>query len=525
MLARLLPSLLLLAVGAPSSPHFLEAWFVNPEGRFVPRRLPVAADGTVDDAAVRGWTPVKSPAFLRVRVAALPSKFTAELTFEGKAEATFDFQRPEVAGPALSVPIRFDDPSRLSGRTVVLKSPNQPPLVIGPLQLIVSSLAPPPVVNRFHLARVAEAQQLVKQKGSAIWPDFDLAEVPMLLRSAEAQARFALTWSDRFPAPTAVMMGDGGRQPTKFERLPAAPGQSQPVYVITDEREANALDRHLAFAYDPFGMLRGELVALSGRGTATVRMTPLLGAPDLDGWGAAEENLATMIHEAFHVHQFHGQWMKRKGLTGGNAVLIESPFFTSEQAALFECERRALRAAHEAADEAIRKARVREFLACRWTRWKRQADPGRKDLENLFESIEGLAAYVAFRALAETQADYIPLPALADDLGFLGYRHWDNGAPLLDAHEVPFVVVNLMEQKTAYYNVGTLIGLALDRVLPNWKAEFETTPVQLDQLLARAVGLKSTDTAAITALVAQAKSRHDYAAAVKQAQIRLREMK
>lgn len=533
----------------------LEAWYFNPAGKPIPVRLPVALDGKIDDTQVRGWKPARAPAFLRVRISGLElgPKTTGTVRAAGDQPESTLTLRPDLPSlPFLlsgnaSLPLFFTDLSRVNGQTVTIALEKQPPLKVGPLQL-----APPPsleeiVVNPIYLARIAEANRLVQQKGAALWPDFKLDEVPVLLRASESivlltereaklrplaresQRKFALVWTARFGAPTGVQTAGEKTIPRKFQKLVIDSGLQRPLYVITDEQEADDLDGRLGF--DPFGMLRGELAGLvgsdkKGHGAATVRMTPVLGQnDDENAWGAAEENLSTLIHEGFHVHQFHRGWMKRKGLSEGNAVIIESPFFTAEQAALFECEARALRASYGAKDEAEAQKCVREFLACRYTRWKRQNDPGRKDLENLFESIEGLAAYVAFKAMALAQEDYQPLPELQDDFGFHGYRNWNNGRPQLDEHAIPFVPVNIMEQKTAYYNVGTLAGLALDRLLPNWKTEYETTPVQLDQLLARATSFKVADAATMTALLAQAKMKYDYAAHVKQAQQRLREQR
>ncbi len=107
------------------------------------------------------------------------------------------------------------------------------------------------------------------------------------------------------------------------------------------------------------------------------------------------------------------------------------------------------------------------------------------DYERQLEWLEGLAKYAELEAWrrASKTADYRPLPALANDPEFGRYAGFDQKW----SRELSEMKQSAGREDTRFYYSGMAQAVALDRLMPTWKARAFADCAWLETLLAEAV--------------------------------------
>lgn len=311
------------------------------------------------------------------------------------------------------------------------------------------------------IARIAKGLEALKNARETVWPSYDPTVVPIVLfRSGEVGYLF------NYPAPF----------PEGFRPLTGFPG--------------------IAVLDNPRGYQRGINIhqAIGDRVGVTVEWS------DDPSWQGKEFLVA--VHEAFHVHQ--------RTLPMGKLSAQELQPQSSEDMALAELEQFHLAEALGASPQDIRQS-LKRFLAVRLERrktmssddWERQAG---------LEAKEGTAHYV--EVVAELlEAD--PLLRGLSELKLHGGELPARIERLRDLLLAPLDKANFARSR--YYLTGAAMGLALDRLLPGWKARIEQGQ-PLDSLVQEACGFQGEEQ---PTLFGRMLSSHDVAGAIARIQAQL----
>jgi hypothetical protein len=202
------------------------------------------------------------------------------------------------------------------------------------------------------------------------------------------------------------------------------------------------------------------------------------------------DQLALVVHEAFHVFQGHAAPAKR----ANEMLLLYYPVLSVENNVGFAQEGAALAAALRAPDHATLRAGVVQWLALRQLR-RSGLRAEAVAYEDGVEFGEGLAKYAEYR-LFEVLQGRSPSPALQWAQGFNGYgdlgRRRDRLIERMVAHMRGGVSVNNDPYGTAplrlrLYFSGMAIGALLDRLAPDWKRRILDPGTSLTTLMQAAV--------------------------------------
>jgi hypothetical protein len=293
------------------------------------------------------------------------------------------------------------------------------------------------------LARLEQLRLVAKQAGPQLWPGWEPLATPLAIYKGEE-----MTVLIGHPSP-----------PAGFRRV-AAEGLSAAVLVS---------DSTAGFAH------ANTVQPFAGALTSFFSYQDFMSA-------SAPEALALAIHELFHAQETR----IAPGKFGDIQVVLwgQYPEFSARNRALLALEAQTLRAAIDAEDEAQARRQAAEFLALRAER-RKELEPSLARYESGEEASEGLAQYIELRALEL-------LPGAG---GPAGAEAAAGVARRLDALKN---LSALPRDRDRFYALGMAQGAVLDRLRPGWKLEYQSSPLLLDELLARAAEpLTSAQTAAL----------------------------
>jgi hypothetical protein len=328
----------------------------------------------------------------------------------------------------------------------------------------------------------AEVWGVIARPENPIWPGWNASDTPLLLYLPGRQDLLIghphppegfdpYTGPLRFP--DAVMMVKDG--PT----------------LIADDGQNTARDiggtRTLVVA-DPLSNLRQDVASMIADPRPAAEKIRTLELEDLAA--DAYDQLALIVHEAFHVHQ--DRVAPDRG--SNEMLLLYYPVLSAENNAAFGLEGVALERAVAARDVADCRAEALRWLAVR--EYRRALLPARAiQYEDGVEFTEGTAEYTEYR-LFEVLEGRKPSPGLERAQGFSGFgdlspqrrallarmrRHLDGD---VNVNNAPYGTAPL--RKRLYYS-GMAIGLLLDRLAPDWKHDLATTDSSLTALARRAI--------------------------------------
>jgi hypothetical protein len=337
----------------------------------------------------------------------------------------------------------------------------------------------------------ADVWRVIATDDNPVWPGWNAAGTPLLLYLPGRQDLLI-----GHPSPPAGFAPYHG--PLSF------PGEAilvrDDTTLVNADGQNTSMDIHgvrTLVVADPLSNLRQTVGGLltdprpAAEKARTLKFTTLAADP--------YEQLALIVHEAFHVHQDHDHPDR-----GGNeGLLVIYPVLSVDNNVGFGLEAGALAEAIEAPDvAAARRAAVR-WLAVREHR--RALLPARAvQYEDGTEFSEGLAKYTEYR-LWQVLEGREPSPGLARAQGFQGYGDLSGQRRmLLDRMRAQMrgeVNVNNSPYGTAparmrlYYS-GMGQALVLDRLMPGWTKRFWAGDSSLTDMLRDALAASPAELAA-----------------------------
>lgn len=318
-------------------------------------------------------------------------------------------------------------------------------------------------IDEIDLHRIAELFHLTDTFGEAIWPGFDIREIPIAINNDDRQELLI-----GHPDP-----------PEEFRPFGEHEMNGEPVMIMDGSTR-----------YGPRG--GGWAVNLGGAQTAYVSV--------LQQKQPTEAYLSLLVHECFHVYQ--GRYREVDEGPRGN-LPEDDPVYS----ALIGLESRILHAAlTEAEDDDAMRELAEMFVA---VRHERREGLGEELIrtEHEQEYNEGTATYAAARVdqlISESEV-FRPLEADADPQysGFANAsaRYREAVFDILPAPSLPISFFHSM------YQHGMAQCFLLDRLRPGWKEEMREQGASQFKLLERELPL---DAESESELVAAAKERFDY---------------
>jgi len=386
------------------------------------------------------------------------------------------------------------------------------PLAPAPLLLLLAQADAPELrIDPLLLAAVTEVFGVIARDDNPLWPGWNAADTPVLLYLPGVQdallnhprppAGFRRVTSPLLPSGWTLDLRDGT---TQIE----LDGQNTSTQVNGIETLVVA---------DPISNLRPGLALLLDDPRPVAERTRELTARtlDLDPY----DELALVVHEAFHVHQFRRA--PSKGASEG--WLLAYPWLAAENNAHFELEGRTLARALSATDPEEAYEVALEWLAVR--RARRGGLPAQAvAYEDGTEFNEGLAKYVEWRA-SEAFEGRASGPGLRWARGFHGFERLDawrarlrqallgncNGEVVVNGD--PYGSGGL---RFRLYYTGMAIGVLLDRLeVEGWHERILAPGTTLTGLVEEAL---VPDDADLEAALAQAREAGNYAACLARCQ-------
>ena len=355
----------------------------------------------------------------------------------------------------------------------------------------------PERLSEVDKARLEELFRLHGALANAVWPGWGEAEIPVIVHN-EAYV-FLVGYAGEPPAGWTMMPSGEQRGgpwgPMPDESFRGAPIYRQPLPASGKTPENFTVTVGDAWVATLATKEYAKIDFVQGfRRDLPPFLQPIF--PYRLAWsllmGTTEAYLGALAHESFHAHQ--GTVVPER-LAAAEAVAgLEGSYPWDETRDAWQVELKALYAAAKpAADTTTTDAEVaalaRTWLDLRAARREGQPE-ARTDYERQREWLEGLAKYAeltlqrwAYHAVRD--ATYTPLPALADDPDFGGYRtcerFWTG-----QLAEVPRTAGR--EGENRFYYAGFAQGVLLDRLLPDWKARAFDEGVWLEALVAEGSG-------------------------------------
>jgi hypothetical protein len=340
-------------------------------------------------------------------------------------------------------------------------------------------------------ARLAEMTHLRQALGDRVWPGWGQADIPVIVHN---EAYAFLVGYPGTPPEGWTVVPSGERRGEPWEVTPDDTFQGQPYY-----RQP---------LHDPDKTPENFTVQVGNRWVATLqtreysRVAFFAGfRRDLPGFlrtivpyrllwrlimGDTETYIGALAHEAYHAYQ--GMGAEQRLAEAERVARLEGQYPWDQEEAKVVAELSTLHEAAKAPSDAEAAQLARQFLAQREERRAAQGlSPELADYERKREWLEGLAkhAELALQREAGRAPDYEPLPAIAQDRDFHGYRtrerFWTQqlGEVSRSAHR---------EGEVRFYYSGMAHAALLDRLMPDWKARAWSEGVWLEELLAEAVG-------------------------------------
>ncbi len=321
-------------------------------------------------------------------------------------------------------------------------------------------------------ARVAEAFRIKAGLGDQVWPGWGSAPIPIVV------------WNDEY----RFLHGYEG-QPPGWEPLAGEEVAGLPVYRAAAREEEQSFAEELVadvwvgsfstkWQIDSFFIaeFHDEIVPAPLNEVIPYRLFII----------PTEQYVAGMLHETFHAYQAAAA---RERFDDAETAYPSEEAYRAADAAMrdgWQAEIDTLIRALRAADEAEARKLAAEFLAQRAARREAAGlSTTLIDYERRFEWLEGLAKYVEIGIFEAAAEGGDPVPALADDPDFHGYR---NFTQRYNTEIISMRNAAGNEGDTRFYYTGMAQARLLDRLLPGWKDRVMGPGVWLEDLLAEAVG-------------------------------------
>lgn len=329
-------------------------------------------------------------------------------------------------------------------------------------------------------ARVAEALHLKASLGDEVWPGWGAADVPVLLSNERNAFLLGHGTSDSL---WRVVEGDVfAGTPYRVRRVDALEAELA-------DGELSAFTEHVAGRWAAsFNTKEWMQIALTDqiRSELPPFLRPVFPYRVFLSAFGSEWYIAGLLHESFHA--FQATTMPTRFADAERSYGASGRYWSIDPSMrrAWEDEIDALGRALDAEGDSLQSS-VHDFLALRD---RRRAEHGLDSalvaFERRTEWLEGMAKYVelaVWRRAAEDDG-YAPLPQMADDPDFGGYR---------DAFERRWKQERAQmrrqadrEGDTRFYYTGMAQALVLDRLRPGWKDEMGRPGVWLDDLLREA---------------------------------------
>ena len=342
-------------------------------------------------------------------------------------------------------------------------------------------------------ARLAEFFHVRQTLGSAVWPGWGKAEIPVVVYN-ETYA-FLVGYPASNPPDGWVKLPQNEQQGGPWEPVPGDTFNGQVYYCqhLPESGETPQAFTVRIGAYWAASLTTKEWMAISL--TNQLRQDLLAPLRPIFPYrlairlliGSSDLYVTLVAHESFHAYQ--GTVAPERLAAAETAVRQENnyPWDNADLQAVWQTELNLLQAALAADSEGETAVLTQQFLQQR--RQRRQAfglEGKLADYERQREWLEGLAKYVelAIWRRAAVTPDYEPVTALANDPDFARYtgfeKRWSQevaqmGRMADDGGDGRF-----------YYS-GMAQAMLLDRLLPGWKEQALADGVFLEDLLETAV--------------------------------------
>jgi hypothetical protein len=321
-----------------------------------------------------------------------------------------------------------------------------------------------PVLSESDKNQLAEALRIKRAFGETIWPGLADAVIPFLIYNEEWQFLIG------HPHPPASWKKAGG---DVFEGQPyfMKPAEGNQAFAVK-------VGDLWAGSLDGLESMNREMEKQVKERFQDREVTPAMLQMFLQTPG---QHVAALLHEAFHA--FQAMSFPRRFEQALSAYTFEEDYPHHNRAFVeaWNEEGLLLGRAYAERDGDAMKSLVRQFLDLREKR-RRSAGlpPQMLAFERDLEWLEGLGKYaeIRFAELAYREAQ--------DKDRAKGYRVAFNRARV----DMQSRLTRLGEQSgdLRFYLSGAVQAMLLDRLLPEWKTEFEQVSPSLEELLARAVG-------------------------------------
>ncbi len=344
-------------------------------------------------------------------------------------------------------------------------------------------------------ARAAEALHLRRALGDSLWPGWGTADIPMIFYNEEFAFLTGFAdppagWSklpDFAPrgGPWDAVPEDSFEGEDYFRQALAAGGATPEAFIVRigDRWVSNFLTAdwmEIRLGNEFRGMIPSPL--------QSILPYRLAARTFLSAAGGHDTYVCVILHESFHAFEAiraKDRLLAAETVYGG--IAGRYPYGDPAFAADWERELNLLADAVQAKTDSETLDLSRQFLASREKRRKgNNLDAALIDLERLKEWEEGLAKYteLAIWRLAFSSSSYRPLPSMAGDPGFSGYRNFKQ-IWLQQIQQIRSMAKD--DGDTRFYYSGLAQAAILDRLAPEWRTRILTENVWLEDLLQEAV--------------------------------------
>jgi hypothetical protein len=344
-------------------------------------------------------------------------------------------------------------------------------------------------------ARAAEALRLRRELGDTLWPGWGAADIPMIFYNEDYV--FLVGFPDppdgwvKIPefesrgGPWEKVPDDSFDEEEYFRQALVMPGETPEAFVV---RIGDRWVSNLLTADWMEIQLGNEFRGMVPPLFQSVFPYRLAARIFLSAAGGHDLYICATLHESFHAFEAiraRDRLLAAEMVYGGNAgrYPYEDPAFTAD----WQTELDLLADAVQAESEVETAELARQFLDQRQKRRKAaNIEAALIDLERLKEWEEGLAKYTElaiWRSAAE-DSNYAPLPAMAGDPGFSGYKNFSK-IWLQQIQQIRSMAKD--DGDTRFYYSGLAQAAILDRLAPGWRTRILTENVAMEELLQEAV--------------------------------------
>jgi|WetSurMetagenome_2_1015567.scaffolds.fasta_scaffold80560_2 hypothetical protein len=349
-------------------------------------------------------------------------------------------------------------------------------------------------LSELDKARVSEALHLRRALGDLLWQGWGSADIPMIFYNEDNA--FLIGYSNppegwrKIPefesrGGSWEVVPEDTFNGKKYYRQSLASGVTPEAFIVRigDRWVSNLLTA------DWMEIKMGN----EFRGLIPSPLQPVLPYRQAARWflsaaGGEDLYICATLHESFHAFE---ALQDKARLLAAETVYNQNahryPYGNPVFAAEWQTELDKLADAVLSISDADTIELARQFLDARR---KRRAEAGMDalliNLERLKEWEEGLAKYteLAIWRLAAEESNYTPLPAMAGDPGFSGYKKY-NQIWLQQIQQIRSMAKD--DGDIRFYYSGWAQAILLDRLAPGWRTRILSEDVTLEDLLREAV--------------------------------------